>query len=277
MLLQDDPAIFYINFHFIPLSNIEIAPQFNRKNDSSQFIYFSNHTGRLHMYHPFSHVTMSIRFFRRMSSVYDNKTKILQFIQGGRTLVLSWLVFLLFFISVFAGILQGSMDAVSTAMLDGASSAITLGLSLAGPISLWSALQSTMERSGISNSLAKTFSPLLRFLFPQSAKDPIACSAISQNLTANLLGLGNAATPMGIRAIQRMQQLSGSHIASNEMCRLIVMNTASIQFIPTTVAAARASLGAPNPYNILPAVWISSILSVAVGLAAARCMERWSK
>ncbi len=192
-------------------------------------------------------------------------------------MVLSWLVFSLFLISVISGILQGSMGAVSTAMLDGASNAITLGLSLAGPISLWSALQCTMERSGISNNVARAFSPLLRRLFPQSAKDPIACSAISQNISANLLGLGNAATPMGIRAVQRMQQLSGSYIASNEMCRLIVMNTASIQLIPTTVAAARASLGAANPYAILPAVWVSSILSVTVGLLAAKCMERWSK
>jgi len=169
------------------------------------------------------------------------------------------------------------MNEVSTAMLEGASNAITLGISLAGPISLWSSLQCAMERSGISDSLAKAFSPLLRRLFPQAAKDSIACGAISQNLSANLLGLGNAATPMGIRAIQRMQQLSGSDTASNEMCRLIVMNTASIQLIPTTVAAARASLGAMNPYSILPAVWLSSIFSVSVGLLAAKCMERWSR
>lgn len=191
-------------------------------------------------------------------------------------MVLSWLIFLLFFISILSGTMQGCMDAVSTAMLDGASNAITLGLSLAGPISLWSAFQCTMERSGISNHVAAAFSPLLRRVFPESAKDPIASGAISQNLSANLLGLGNAATPMGIRAVKRMQQLSKSNAASNEMCRLIVMNTASIQLIPTTVAAARASLGAENPYSILPAVWLCSILSVTVGLLAAKCMERWS-
>lgn len=192
-------------------------------------------------------------------------------------MVLSWVIFGLFATSVLSGILMGTMNEVSSAMLEGASNAITIGISLAGPISLWSGLQSAMERSGISNSFAKAFSPLLRRLFPQAAKDPIACGAISQNISANLLGLGNAATPMGIRAIQRMRQLSGSDTASNEMCRLIVMNTASIQLIPTTVAAARASLGAPNPYSILPAVWLSSVLSVSVGLLAAKCMERWSK
>lgn len=192
-------------------------------------------------------------------------------------MVLSWMIFLFFSVSVISGAFLGTLGDVSTAMLDGAADAITLGLSLAGPISLWSALQCTMERSGISKTVAKAFSPLLRRLFPQSAADPIAASAISQNLSANLLGLGNAATPMGIRAVQRMRELSGSDIATDEMCRLIVMNTASIQLIPTTVAAARASLGSPEPYAILPAVWLSSIISVTVGLTAAICMERWSR
>lgn len=190
---------------------------------------------------------------------------------------LSWMLFLMLAISVISGVCLGTLSNVSTAMLDGASEAITLGLSLAGPISLWSALQCTMERSDISKAVAKAFSPLLRRLFPKSAADPIAASSISQNLSANLLGLGNAATPMGIRAVQRMREMSKSDIATNEMCRLIVMNTASIQLIPTTVAAARASLGSPEPYAILPAVWLSSVISVTVGLTAAKCMERWSR
>ncbi len=188
-------------------------------------------------------------------------------------MVLSWLIFVLFAVSVVSGAVLGNLTEVSTAMLEGTSAAVELSLSLAGPICLWSGLQCAMERSGISNTVAQAFSPLLRRLFPKSAADPLACAAISQNMSANLLGLGNAATPMGIRAITRMRELSGSDTATNEMCRLIVMNTASIQLIPSTVAAARASLGAPEPYTILPAVWLSSILSVTVGLLAARCME----
>ncbi len=192
-------------------------------------------------------------------------------------MVLSWLVFLLFVLSVAAGAILGHMGAVSAAMLDGAADALNLALSLAGPISLWCALQCAMERAGISRLVAKWFSPLLRRIFPKSAADPQASAAISQNLSANLLGLGNAATPMGIRAIVRMKELWGSDSASDEMCRLIVMNTASIQMIPTTVAAARASLGASAPYAIVPAVWLSSILSVTAGLLAAKSMERWSR
>ena len=192
-------------------------------------------------------------------------------------MVLSVLIFLFVGLAVLCGALTGSMGAVSSAMLEGASNAVTLGISLAGPICLWSALQEAMSGAGISDWLAKCFSPLLRLLYPDSAKDAIASAAISQNLSANLLGLGNAATPMGIRAIERMRTLSGSARATDEMCRMIVMNTASIQLIPTTVAAARAGLGSPHPYCILPAVWVSSLVSVSVGLLAAKAMERFSR
>ena len=94
------------------------------------------------------------------------------------------------------------------------------------------------------------------------------------NVSANLLDLGNAATPMGIAAVKRMQELAHTRTATDEMCRLIVMNTASIQLLPTTVAAVRASLGAAAPFDILPAVWVTSALSVTAGLLAARIFRR---
>ena len=96
---------------------------------------------------------------------------------------------------------------------------------------------------------------------------------LSANVSANLLGLGNAATPMGIRAAQEMARLAPPGEASNELCRLVVLNTASIQLLPTTVAALRAGLGADSPFEILPAVWVSSVCSVAVGLLAAALLE----
>lgn len=99
---------------------------------------------------------------------------------------------------------------------------------------------------------------------------------LSANVSANLLGLGNAATPMGIRACQAMARLGEPGRASNEVCRLVVLNTASIQLLPTTVAAIRAAEGASAPFDILPAVWISSAVSVAVGLIAAHIMEKWT-
>lgn len=188
-------------------------------------------------------------------------------------MVLSWLIALFFAVSIAVGGFRGEISAVNGAMLEGASEAVRLAVSLTGPICLWCALQKVLEKTGIDIMIFKLLSPLLRWIYPESSRDPEASAAIGQNLSANLLGLGNAATPMGIRAVKRMRQLAGNDIASNEMCRLIVMNTASVQLIPATVAAARASLGATAPYQILPAVWLSSVCSVSVGLLAAKWME----
>lgn len=163
--------------------------------------------------------------------------------------------------------------AIGAAALTGAQEGVRLGLSLAGSICLWSGISRAMEQTGLAQALARLLRPLLSRLFPESSRDTQALSAISGNFTANLLGLGNAATPLGVAAVRRMLALSGGGAASNEMCRLIVLNTASIQLIPATVGALRASLGAAAPFDILPAVWLSSLVSVMAGLAAARLME----
>ena len=189
-------------------------------------------------------------------------------------MLVSWIIAALYAVSVLGAVLFDRGAPVNAAMLAGASEAVSLALRMAGPISLWSALQCAMERAGCSAALARLLKPALGRLFPDSASDPEACAAIGQNLSANALGLGNAATPMGIRAVRRMRALSGTDTATDEMCRLIVLNTASIQLIPATVAALRASLGAPSPYAIVPAVWLTSLLSVTAGLLAARCMGR---
>lgn len=188
-------------------------------------------------------------------------------------MIMTWVLILLFAVSVIGGAALGHGAEVGAALLTGAADAVRLGISLAGPVSLWCALQCAMERAGLSGALARLLRPILRRLFPESAEDAEACAAISQNLSANLLGLGNAATPMGVRAVTRMRALSGSGRATDEMCRLIVMNTASIQLFPATVAALRASLGSSAPYAIVPAVWLCSALSVTAGLLAARLME----
>lgn len=190
---------------------------------------------------------------------------------------MSWIIAAFYAVSILGAVCFGRGAEVNAAMLSGAQDAVALALRLAGPVSLWCALQCVMERSGCTAALARLLRPVLRRIFPRSADDPEACAAIGQNLSANLLGLGNAATPMGIRAVRRMRVLSGSDRATDEMCRLIVMNTASIQLIPTTVAALRASLGSGAPYAIVPAVWLSSVLSVTAGLLAARGMERWRR
>ena len=183
-----------------------------------------------------------------------------------------WLFFLL--ASLLSGGLTGQLSHLSVAAMQGAQEGAQLALSLAGALCLWSAVSRVMEESGLSGNLSRVFSPLLSRVFPETCRDREARGFLCANFTANLLGLGSAATPMGVSCVRRMQALQSDKTrASNEMCRLIVMNTASIQLLPTTVAALRASLGARSPFEILPAVWLSSVCSVAVGLLAAFILE----
>lgn len=177
-------------------------------------------------------------------------------------------------LSVCAALAEGRLGVLTGAAMEGASAAVTLCLSLAGALCLWSAFAKVMERAGLTEKLGRLMRPLFRRLFPQAGRDPIALGYLTGNVSANLLGLGNAATPMGIAAVKRMKALSGGTEASDEMCLLIVMNTASIQLLPTTVAAVRASLGAQAPFDILPAVWLTSIFSVTAGIAAAKLLRR---
>ncbi len=174
-------------------------------------------------------------------------------------------------LSLLFGLATGRLDTVASAALEGAGSAVELCLSMAGTLCLWSGIMEILHQSGIS--LAVLFRPLLRRLLPHAARDPETLESISGNLSANLLGLGNAATPLGIRAATRMARCCQG-IASNELCMLIVMNTASIQLLPITVAAIRSAAGCATPFDILPAVWVSSVCSVTAGLTAAALLSR---
>ena len=171
-------------------------------------------------------------------------------------------------LSLVFGLLSGNLDAVSAAALEGARSAIELSLSMAGVLCLWSGVMEIMNACGLSAGLARLFRPLLRRLLPEASRDPETLAAVSANVSANLLGLGNAATPLGIRAARRMAR-GCEGTASDELCLLVVLNTASIQLIPATIASVRVAAGCGTPFDILPAVWLASVLWVAAGLTAA--------
>ena len=178
-------------------------------------------------------------------------------------------------LAIFFGAATGRASEVGAAAMEGAAAAVNLCLSIGGMICLWSGIIEVMNRSGLSTSLSNFLRPLLVWLFPSARKDPDLLEALSQNVSANLLGLGNAATPAGLRGAKGLLRHSGADKASNELCRLVVMNTASIQLIPSTVAAIRAAAGASNAFDILPAVWISSIVSVSAGLLCSKFLQRF--
>lgn len=182
-------------------------------------------------------------------------------------MVMSWIFTVIVGISIVFSALTGRGSALAAAVVTGAQNGITLAISMSGAICLWSGVGKLMEKAGFTTVLARLFRPLLNRLFPSTRKDPILAGDLSANICANFLGLGNAATPMGIKAAIRLS--GGKEYANNELCRLIVLNTASIQLIPATVAAVRASQGCSSPFDILPAVWITSAASAGLGLLAA--------
>ena len=182
-------------------------------------------------------------------------------------MVMSWIFTGLAAVSLVAAILTGRGSELAAAVPQGAQAGVTLAVSMAGAFCLWSGVGKLMEKAGFTGFLAKLLKPLLHQVFPSAKNDPGLAGDLSANICANFLGLGNAATPMGIRAAKGLARRRTT--ATNELCRLVVLNTASIQLIPATVAAIRTSLGCRTPFDILPAVWVTSFCSAALGLAAA--------
>jgi len=189
-------------------------------------------------------------------------------------MAMAWIWTVLTGAALLFGLLTGRMDAVASAALEGAGDAVDLCLGIAGAICLWSGLMELMRRSGLMDGLSRLLRPVLIRLFPESEKIPGALDALSINVSANLLGLGNAATPAGIKAAKLLR---GEGEAGGGLVRLVVLNTASVQLIPATVCALRASAGARQPFDILPAVWLASAFSVTAGLIAERILRRFFK
>ena len=175
--------------------------------------------------------------------------------------------------AVLCGSAAGRGEAVAAAALEGASAAVELCVSMAGVLCLWTGVMEVLRRSGAMEGLSRLLHPLLRRLYPTFADDREVMDSIAANVSANLLGLGNAATPLGIRAAQGMSRRTPG-VASDALCMLVVCNTASIQLIPTTVASVRAAQGCTTPFDILPAVWLASAISVTVGITAAKVLGR---
>ncbi len=185
-------------------------------------------------------------------------------------MVMSRIFTLFLFLSVLAALILGNGNALAASVLQGAQAGITLAVSLAGSLCLWSGVGLLMEKVGITPLLSRWMRPLLGRIFPSAQKNPALCGYLSGNICANFLGLGNAATPMGISAARELNR-QGSW---DELCRLIVLNTASIQLLPTNVAAVRASLDCGSPFDILPAVWVTSLCSAGLGVTAAWLLGR---
>lgn len=175
--------------------------------------------------------------------------------------------------SIVCGLLTGRGEQVAVAALEGAAAGVELCLSMAGVLCLWMGVMEVMRRSGMAEGLSRVLRPVLKRLYPDFAGDKKVMDTVSANVSANLLGLGNAATPLGLEAARLMAERTPG-IASDSLCMLVVCNTASIQLIPTTVASIRAAAGCATPFDILPAVWLASAVALIVGISAARLFAK---
>lgn len=177
--------------------------------------------------------------------------------------MLSVILALICISSVFYGIAAGRVTEISAAVLDGASGAVTLTLTLCGSMCLWCGIMELVRRAGIMRLLTDLIMPVIRLIFPDAARAGCAVEEISANISANILGIGNAATPYALAAMKKLDERARvlgipRGEASDDMITLAVLNTSSISLIPTTVCAIRRSAGAAQPFLVVPAVWICS-------------------
>lgn len=178
--------------------------------------------------------------------------------------------------SIFCAVATGRVSQLSAAVFSGAADAVTLVLSMTGMMCAWTGLLKIADEGGVTAMLSKALNPVMRRLFPDCKKGSPAQKAMCMNITANILGLGNAATPLGIAAMKELKKSNPTQTADNSMAMFVVVNTASIQLIPTFMAALRAQYGCAAPFDILPAVWAASLCALTVGVMCAKIFERRS-
>ncbi len=179
---------------------------------------------------------------------------------------------------ILFGAMTGRTEQVSAALLTEGESAVKLAFSLMGSFCFWGGIMEIAKRSGLTEKIAKALLPITGRLFSGIARNGTAMKAVSMNITANLLGLGNAATPLGINAMKSLKrEENAKDCATDNMALFAVINTASLQLIPTTTAMLRAAAGSKSPFDIIPAVWCASLAAAAVGVSAAKLMASGGK
>lgn len=185
----------------------------------------------------------------------------------------------LFIIISFAyGVFSGNLDKLNASIFDSTKDAVNLCINLLGTICLWNGIMNIANKTTFVDKLTKLLKPIMKFLFKEIDKDSDTYKDISMNMIANVLGLGNAATPLGLKAMKSMQKESkNKSVLTNSMAMFIVLNTASLQLIPTTVIAIRNSLGSQNPTQIVFPVWIATVFAAIAGIVATKLFIKFNK
>ncbi|NLP13747.1 MAG: nucleoside recognition protein [Clostridium sp.] len=191
--------------------------------------------------------------------------------------MLNYIWFIMLVLGIAVGVMNGRIDEVTQAVVNSSQNAIELGVGLLGIMCLWTGLMNIAEKSGIIRKISKAIRPVMSFLFPGIPREHPAGGAIVMNLVANFLGLGNAATPLGLKAMNELQKLNpNKDMATNEMSMFLVLNTACLQFIPATVIALRASAGSKNPAEVIGTIWVATLCAAISGVVAVKIFSSLS-
>ena len=182
-------------------------------------------------------------------------------------------------IMLLAGIVvaafTGKIGDAGTAAIDSSKEAVTLCIAMLGVMSMWTGIMNVAKRAGLIDAMTKALRPALRFLFPDIPADHVVNEYIAANMIANMLGLGWAATPYGLKAMEQMKELNeGSHIASADMCTFLIINISSLQLIPVNMIAYRSQYGSVSPTSIIGMGLIATLVSTAVGIIFATLMRK---
>ena len=187
--------------------------------------------------------------------------------------MLNYIWFFLIMCSLIYSALNGNLGELSDALMDGAKTAVDLSIFLLGSMCAWLGFLKIAEKSGLTDILAKVFSPLINFLFPEYSKDKEIKGKIAMNISANFLGIGNAATPLGLSAMAAMHRKNKGNSPTKGMILFVVINTASLQILPINMATMRASAGSAAPFSILPQVWVTSLACLTTCILFCKIME----
>ncbi len=194
--------------------------------------------------------------------------------------MLNYIWFGLILISLVVGAFTGNLEAVTNAAIEYAATAVTIALGLIGIMAFWLGIMKIAEKGGIIKLLSKAIKPMAKILFPNIPSDHPAIGTMLMNIVANWLGLGNAATPLGLKAMDNLQELNPKKdTATNAMVVFLALNTASITIIPMTVIAIRQELGSANPFEIISTAVLASTCACISAVIAAKLLQRtpWAK
>ena len=185
---------------------------------------------------------------------------------------------ILLIVSFISAIMTGRVAELSQSVITGAEDAVSLLLRLVSMLCLWGGVMEIGEQAGLTAMFSRLMYPAVSLIFPKLRKEKYVLEAISMNITANILGLGNAATPLGLEAMRRLQSVNdNTAFASDEMVVFVVMNTAAMHIIPTTVATLRGQYGSSDPMAIMPAAFLTSFCALATAVAVAKIGNKMGK